>query len=294
MFEEFCRALPLSGTQRSSIASRTATITRRLNSDFRATASDTANRFYAGSYGRNTALASVSDIDLMYVLPYSTYVQYNAYANNKQSALLQAVRASLSMTYPNSAVVADGQIVQIGFTDNITYEIVPVFVNTDESYTFPDSNNGGSWRTCKPKHEINEFATRDANCNRNLVELGRMARAWRDNNSVKMTGMLIDTLAYQFMGSWGYRDKSYLYYDYMTRDFFAFLGQQDRTQEKWPRLSEQLSPIYKWTAGGLQTVQSCPRWRSALATNRPTRWATRGAPWNSSYAAIATLGSLAK
>jgi hypothetical protein len=192
MFEEFCRALPLSGTQRSSIASRTATITRRLNSDFRATASDTANRFYAGSYGRNTALASVSDIDLMYVLPYSTYVQYNAYANNKQSALLQAVRASLNMTYPNSAVVADGQIVQIGFTDNITYEIVPVFVNTDESYTFPDSNNGGSWRTCKPKHEINEFATRDANCNRNLVELGRMARAWRDNNSVKMTGMLID------------------------------------------------------------------------------------------------------
>jgi ABC-type spermidine/putrescine transport system permease subunit I len=64
--------------------------------------------------------------------------------------------------------------------------------------------------------------------------------------------------------------------------------------EKWPRLSEQLSPIYKWTAGGLQTVQSCPRWRSALATNRPPRWATRGAPWNSSYAAIATLGSLAK
>lgn len=63
--------------------------------------------------------------------------------------------------------------------------------------------------------------------------LGRMARAWRDHNSVNMSGMLIDTLAYQFMASWHYRDKSYLYYDYMTRDFFSFLGQQDRNQTYW-------------------------------------------------------------
>ena len=233
MFERFCCGLPLTSTQRGSISSRTATITRRLNNDFRATASDTANRFYAGSYGRNTALASVSDIDLMYVLPYATYVQYDAYSNNKQSALLQAVRASLNLTYPNSAVVADGQIVKIGFVDNIVYEIVPVFTNMDESYTFPDSNNGGSWRTCKPKHEINAFAKRDTESNGNLVVLGRMARAWRNNNSVKISGMLIDTLAYQFMAQWTYRDKSYLYYDYMTRDFFEYLGRQDRSQDYW-------------------------------------------------------------
>lgn len=233
MFEEFCRALPLSQAQRGSISSRTASITRRLNNDFRSTASDTANRFYAGSYGRNTALASTSDIDLMYVLPYSVYAQYDAYANNKQSALLQAVRASLNLTYPNSAVVADGQIVKIGFVDNIVYEIVPVFVGENECYVFPDSNSGGSWRSCKPKHEVNEFFKRDTESNGNLVVLGRMARAWRDNNSVKMNGMLIDTLAYQFMAQWGYRDKSYLYYHYMTRDFFEFLGQQDRSKDYW-------------------------------------------------------------
>ena len=39
--------------------------------------------------------------------------------------------------------------------------------------------------------------------------------------------------------------------------------------QKWPRLFEQLSPIYKWTAGGLQTVQSCPRRRS-VACDEPT------------------------
>jgi hypothetical protein len=38
-------------------------------------------------------------------------------------------------------------------------------------------------------------------------------------------------------------------------------------------------------------VQSCPRRRWSLATNRPTRWATRGAPWISFYATSASLGS---
>jgi hypothetical protein len=65
-------------------------------------------------------------------------------------------------------------------------------------------------------------------------------------------------------------------------------------QQKWLRLFEQLSPIFKWAAGRLQTVQSCPRRRSALATNRPTRWATRGAPQTSSYAASPIFGRLAK
>jgi hypothetical protein len=249
MFEAFCCNLPVPAEKRVSISDRTARIVRRLNSDFRATSSDTANRFYGGSYGRNTAVTSISDIDLMYILPYSTYNQYNAYTGNKQSSLLQAVRSSLNTTYPNSPVVADGQIVQIKFTDGITYEIVPVFENADASYTFPDSNNGGSWKTCKPKHEILEFAARDKLCNWNLVQLGRMVRAWRDNHNVPMNGMLIDTLAYQFIGAWQYRDKSYIYYDYLTRDFFSFLAQQNKNQTYW------LSPgsaSYVWRSGSFE------------------------------------------
>ena len=233
MFEDFCGQLVLAQTLRSSISTRTGRIVGRLNSDFRNLSSDTANCFYAGSYGRNTAVPGLSDIDLIYVLPYETYIQYNAYTGNKQSSLLQAVRASLNKTYPNSAVIADGQIVKINFNDNITYEIVPVFQKTDGSYTYADSNNGGSWKTCKPKHEIDVFHARDIESNHNLVVLGRMVRAWRDNNNVSMSGMLIDTLAFQFIANWEYKDKSYRYYDYLTRDFFAFLGQQDRNKDYW-------------------------------------------------------------
>ena len=61
--------------------------------------------------------------------------------------------------------------------------------------------------------------------------------------------------------------------------------------KKWPRLFEQLSPIYKWTLGGLPKVQSCPRRRASLATNAEPRWATRGAPGISFYAASSSLGN---
>ena len=77
--------------------------------------------------------------------------------------------------------------------------------------------------------------------------------------------------------------------------FYARYEGGGARNQNWPRLSKQHSPTFKWTAGGLQTVQSCPRRRSARATMRPTRWATWGAPGTSAYAAIAMMvGGCAK
>ncbi|MCL4670365.1 nucleotidyltransferase [Burkholderia pseudomallei] len=223
----------MSADQRSSFAYRTARITKVLNLDFRSADSDSANRFYVGSMGRNTAIPSVSDVDLLYALPAGVYHQYNAYTGNKQSALLSAVRNSIRKTYPTSNVSGDGQVIVIVFDDGVTYEVLPAFLDTAGGYIFANSNGGGGWKTCKPKHEVDAFAGRNSACNGNLVELARMARAWRDYNNVLMSGMLIDTLAFQFIENWSYRDKSYLYYDYMTRDFFAFLAKQNTTQQYW-------------------------------------------------------------
>lgn len=248
-FSDFMVAITIPADKRGTISYRTARITKQLNSDYRGSTSETANRFYGGSYGRNTAIPSVSDVDLMYVLPYPVYERFNAYAAGGQSALLQEVKRSVERTYPNSAVIADGQIIGVAFVDGITFEIVPVFLNKDGSYTYACSNDGGTWKVCKPKHEIDEFAARDSLCNRNLVDVSRMARAWRDFNNVPMSGMLIDTLAYQFIANWQYRDKSYLYFDFLTRDFFNFLANQSTTQNYW------LAPgsgSYVWRTGSFE------------------------------------------
>ena len=50
-----------------------------------------------------------------------------------------------------------------------------------------------------------------------------MVRAWNAQKGVLVPGILIDTLAYRFMQRYKHADKSYTYYDWMSRDFFQHL-----------------------------------------------------------------------
>ena len=230
-FQTFCEALQV--RDGGTISSRYQAITRRLNTDFWSTTSESAHSLYVGSYGRNTAISGFSDLDMIFELPSALYERYSAHQGNGQSALLQSIRESIRATYSSTDIGADGQVVEIRFTDDITFQIVPVFKNTADSYTFPDSNAGGKWRTTNPRPEIEAMRSRNVACNGNLVPLCRIARAWKRLWEVPIGGLLIDTLAYQFIENYQYRDKSYLYYDFMSRDFFLWMSQQDENQEYW-------------------------------------------------------------
>lgn len=232
-FTEFNQNILISSTDVSNIAYRYKQITKRLNTDFWSTTSETAHSLYVGSYGRDTDI-HVSDIDVIFELPVSVFEQYDSYKGNGQSALLQAVKTSIQNTYKTTESHGDGQVVAVDFTDGINFEIVPVFLLKDEKgYYYPDTHNGGSWKVTNPKPEIKEIRDKNIEWKYNLKRLCRMARAWKDTNSVPMGGLLIDTLAYNFLKNWEYKDKSYLYYDWMVRDFFEYLKNQNESQTYW-------------------------------------------------------------
>lgn len=216
-----------------TISTRYRNITKRLNTDFWDSSSDTSHSLYVGSYGRNTATQGLSDLDMIFQLPYSEYQKYNSYFGNGQSALLQAVKRSIEKTYATTSIRGDGQVILVPFNDGITFEVVPAFLNVSDSYTFPDANGGGRWRITNPKPEISAMRLRNNITNNNLVQLCRMARAWKRKWDVPISGLLIDTLAYQFIENWAHRDKSYLYYDFMSRDFFKWMADQDTSKEYW-------------------------------------------------------------
>lgn len=230
-FSTFCANIKVQDG--GTISTRYKNITRRLNSNYWTTTSDTAYSLYVGSYGRNTAIQGISDLDMIFQLPYSVYEQYDKYSGNGQSALLNAVKTSIEKTYSTTSIRADGQVILVPFNDGITFEVVPAFINKDDSFTYPDSNNGGRWRTTNPKPEIEAIRARNAVCNGNLILLCRMMRSWKNEWNVPIGGLLIDTLAYQFIESYTYRDKSYLYYDFFCRDFFKWMAEQDENQEYW-------------------------------------------------------------
>ena len=112
-FQTFCGNVRISTDKRSSIATRTGRIVGQLNADLRSLDSKTSYRFYVGSYGRGTGIPSVSDVDLLYELPFALYQRFHGQANNGQSALLAVVRASVMKTYPTTKVGGDGQVVVI-------------------------------------------------------------------------------------------------------------------------------------------------------------------------------------
>jgi hypothetical protein len=186
---------------------------------------------------------------MIFWLPVSYYNTYNAYSGNGQSALLQLVRNALRKTYPTTQVGADGQVVVVSFQDGITFEVLPAFVNNNDSFTYPDSNAGGSWKATNPRPEIAEINRLDKECNGNLKNLCKMARAWKRKWDVPIGGLLIDTLAYYFIREYEYRDKSYLYYDFMSRDFLEYLRTQSTEKLYW------LSPganQYVWRKGAFE------------------------------------------
>jgi len=233
IFSGFCSNILIDTDTRSSISQRYRSITKRLNTDFRDSDSDTYFSRYVGSYWRWTAIRWISDLDMIFILPDNLFSQYNNYSWNGQSALLQAIRTSIQKTYPSTRISADWQIVEINFTDNITFQIVPVFWNNEEWFLYPDTNDWWSRKLTKPIQEINEINSMDKICNYNLKKLCEMMRVWKKERNVEISWLLIDTLAYNFLSSWQYKDKSYVYYDWMVRDLLLDLSVQDKDKKYW-------------------------------------------------------------
>ena len=223
-FKIFCKNLTVEQQTRSTISDRYERITQRLNKDFWLIDSKTKNSLYVGSYGRGTAIRGFSDLDIIFILPYNLYTQYNQYRYNAQSALLQTIKKSIQTTYSTTDIGGDGQVIVIQFHDGIKFEIVLAFNNTDDSFTYPDSNNGGRWKITNPRPEIKTIKDNDRLTNNNLINLCRMTRAWRNKWNIPMGGLLIDTLANNFLINWQYKNESYLYYGCMSIDFFQYLS----------------------------------------------------------------------
>jgi len=165
---------------------------------------------------------------------------------------------------------------------------VRAFAKEDESFLFPDSNDGGKWKKCDPRPEIAAIQKIDDKTNGNLKWLCRMARPWKRHMDVPIKGLLIDTLAYNFIQEWEYRDKSFLYYDWMSRDFFRYVADQHDDQWYWyvPGSNQLVvnTENFRWKATRAHNISkeaiehaskeqwwaSCEKWRDIYGTAFPS------------------------
>ncbi|QHC90659.1 nucleotide-binding domain-containing protein [Pseudomonas chlororaphis] len=221
MFSEFLGNLIVDNTE--TISTRYGELTCALNKKFRDTESKTANTLQVGSFGRSTGIKGISDLDMLYIMPKNKWDNYNKAGG--QTSLLEDARKAIKDRYPTTKVRVDRLVVTVTY-QGFHVEVQPVFEQDDGSYKYPDTKNGGSWKITKPREEMDAVATLDDRKNHNLRQLCKMARAWKNKHGVSMGGLLIDTLAYSFLSSTTeYDSRSYLYYDWMSRDFFKYLSE---------------------------------------------------------------------
>ena len=210
------------------LSNRYKEITKKLNQKYRNSDSETDNSLQVGSYGRYTGIKGISDLDMMYIMPESKWDVYK----NDPSKLFRDTRDALKERWPNSDIHVDTPVVVLNFV-NFKFEIQPVFKDYEDQddlpfYWFPDTRKGG-YRKTKPKHEqaeMTHFRSEYGDTHRRLCKI---MRAWKNTFGLAMSGLLLDTLAYNFLNEkTEYRTIGYASYDIMSKEFFRYLKDQEK------------------------------------------------------------------
>lgn len=176
----------------------------------------------AGSFGKGTAARPRTDVDLLFVLPRADYYRVEQLSGNKQSQLLQEVKRALLITYPTTDIRGDGPVVEVPF-DTYNFEVVPVFWCDDGTYLTAHTSEGGSWRYTNPVGEFKWLQTVDGSSLGKATHLIKMLKVWKRECSVDIKSICVETLAILFVDQWIYKDRTVFYYDWMVRDFFAYM-----------------------------------------------------------------------
>jgi len=185
----------------------------------------------AGSWRKKTRSRCSSDIDIIYFLPWEMYRRYEARLGNKQSAILQEIKNVLMLSYPGTDIRCDGPTIIMSFW-SYKVEIVPAFraSNTPRDINDPgfqallcDTNNGGRYKPIAPTADCQKLLLHDQAANGDLCALIRMAKIWKYYCSVPIKSFYMEQLGIEFLAQWSSKGKGVGWYDWMLRDFFAYM-----------------------------------------------------------------------
>jgi hypothetical protein len=223
-FSRFLKELELKREERADAETKADRIARSLWSYYCFEYGEFNPQCYVkvGSYGKGTATRPPSDLDMLFLLPWTEYTRIERLSGNKQSQLLGEVKDILADTYPRTDLRADGQVVVAPFqTYNV--EIIPAFRFDDGTYITAHTANGGNWRLSNPAVEYQWIKYADSMSAGKATDLIKMLKAWKRECSVDIGSLSLEVAACVFVTNWPHRLQTIYWYDWMVRDFFEFM-----------------------------------------------------------------------
>jgi SMODS domain-containing protein len=244
-FRAFIHNLAITPAQLEDGNKKQAGVRAFLNRHYSGISSETANSRLIGSWGKATRARPSRDIDILFLLPEAVYWQYQARSGNRQSDLLQEVKNVLLGTYSQTNMRGDGQVIDIRFNQT-PVEVSPGFLCTDGSVLVCDTNNGGRYTFSTAAAEEASLSTSDAFCIGNTRALARMMKHWQRENNVPLKSFQIERLAVEFLATWDHRQGDHFWYDWMVRDFLAYLCSRANTFICMPGTNEMVWLGSEW------------------------------------------------
>jgi hypothetical protein len=237
-FTQFVANLHLTAPQVADGQTKRNGVVACLNRAYFNSSSSVDNSFFIGSWGKNTAIRPPRDVDIYFVLPPSVYHRFDTYTGNKQSALLQEIRRVLQVTYPTTTNIrGDGPVVLVGF-GSYAVEVVPAFALENSRYWVCDTKQNGSYKITAPWNEIVHVNDADDRNAKNLRPLVNMLKAWQGYCTVPIKSFYLELIAVEFLDQSPWRLNGVFWYDWITRDFFAYLINRANTFVSAPGTGE--------------------------------------------------------
>lgn len=236
-FTRFLGNLTITEAQRQDADTKQSGVRACLNRSYWGTDSTSANSFPIGSWGKQTQVRPPRDVDIMFLLPAHVFHRFQGRVGNKQSQLLQEVKDVLDATYSSTRLRADGQVIIVPF-NSTAIEVAVGFRCNDGSVIICDTNNGGFYKSSTAEAEAAELNYADANYNGNVRALIRMLKQWQRECNVPLKSFQIERLAISFLQNWSFSYNDVFWYDWMIRDFFAYLINQAKTNLVMPVTGE--------------------------------------------------------
>jgi len=274
-FSTFLENIKLTDTQKSNGAARRESVIRVLNKRYWNSESGTSNSSFVGSWGKHTRIRPPRDVDVLFELPRSVYDRFQQRSGNKQSQLLQEIKAELTSSFPNTAIRGDGPIVLVPFTA-YNVELIPAFALQGGGHWICMTNNNGHYKKADYDAEIAAIAKSNTDTSNNTRDLVRMMKCWQANCNVPLKSFYIELLAVAFLSGWRNSGKPKSWYDFMSRDFFEYIVGRKNGNLVAPGTNEIMNIGEAWVSRAETALQ---RAKKACTHEAAEEWQLAGEEW---------------
>lgn len=238
-FQAFLENLKITEGQAQDGETKHQGIVSCLNRGYWNNSDEAANRILIGSWGKHTRVRPSRDIDIMFVLPVAVYWRFQQRAGNRQSQLLQEVKDWLLLTYPQTDIRGDGQVVVIPF-NSYRVEVAPAILREGGGYLICDTNNGGQYKYVDPVAEIAVLDAADTRFNGNVRKLTRILKQWQRHCNVPIKSFQIEMLVMELLPQLTYGGNEEYWFDWLVRDAFSHMIRRANGSFRMPVTGEAI------------------------------------------------------